>query len=602
MPKLTPLKPKAPPPKISSLFKDYFINSDEKLLAWLLLIGAAVCVIALVVVMATIAWWTAGFWALIVAKAGLTPFLYSVGEFALLAGAYVGAAVLKNFFIGKLAIRWRNWLTKKVIKELFKSENNYLELKRFSTVIENIAQRVQEDIKNFVELTLSVGADLLKSICSLVAFTGSLWIVGGPLAFTLLGLSVVIPGYLVWVALAVAMVATAITFGLGKALPKVTKKSETAEANFRQDLSQLNLEAENIAQEHAEKYYKTSLASKVQAVKKTANKKLNLETIIIAFQNFYFQIANVLPIICAAPLYFSGLIQIGQLMQVSLAFMEVSVALSLFVGSYQNIASCKASIERIIQLKTALQKKGLPLANDKAIVRKEREKDWIKIKNLDIMPPQLAPSSVNYIMRGLNIKLIPGEHILMKGPSGLGKSTLFKVISGIWKYGTGKVALPANKSFYFLPQRPVLPNDTLRAVLAYGEPVDTYTTKQYVTALRLVRLNRLIPMLDEVHPWSHQLSGGEQQRLSFARALLKKPDWLFLDEATSSLDEPSENYIYRMLKATLKDTTIISIGHRSTIEKHHSKTVFFKVGKNKEIKLSDKKVTPTEEQRLAFKA
>jgi putative ATP-binding cassette transporter len=296
------------------------------------------------------------------------------------------------------------------------------------------------------------------------------------------------------------------------------------------------------------------------------------------------QIAGILPNIVAAPLYFTGLIQLGQLMQIGLSFGQVSSSLSWFVEAYEGISNYKTSIDRITELQHAFGKEGLT-ANPKSIIRKEKNKDTLKIKQLSIMKPQAA--STQYIMRNLNLKLAPGEHLLIKGPSGLGKSTLFKVISGTWQYGEGAITVPSGKQMYFLPQKPTLPNDTLMAVLAYPEPVETYTQEQYSSVLKAVgNMDEFIARLQEKCAWAKELSGGQQQRISFARALLKKPDWLFLDEATASLDEESEQHIYSLIKE-LKDTTMVSIAHRQTVEKYHSRIVYFSVNNEKEIELKE---------------
>lgn len=570
-----------------NLITGYFFRSDQKLVAWLLLIGAVICVIGLVALMAGFAWWSAGFWAVLSAKA-LVPFLYSMGQFSLLIAGYAGTYVLRNFFIGKLSILWRNWQTKQIMEELY-DETNFLELKRTSPEIDNVGQRIQEDVKAFIDLTLNLGTDFLNSTLTLVTFIGSLWVIGGPLAFIAFGLNIVIPGYLVWVALLVAITATVITHFIGKSLPAANKNLERAEADFRQELTQFNENAENIAEEHAENYYKTTLENRIQTIKETANKKLDTQTKLTAFQNFYSQLGEILPNILAAPLYFSGLIEISQLMQIGMSFGQVSMALNWFANSYENLSMCKASIQRIIELQTDLEKEA-SMTNPKLIERTVRNKDSIKIKDLNIAEPKKT-SSMNYILRMLNLKLKPGEHVLIKGRSGMGKSTLFKILSGTWKYGDGKVRIPSGKSFYFLPQRPTLPSDTLKAVLAYPEKADTYTEDEYIAALTKVGgMTNFIGQLDVKRDWS-TLSGGEKQRISFARVLLKKPDWLFLDEATSALDEESEEHVYRTVKTVLSNTTIVSIAHRSTVEKHHSKILFFHANNDREVEISEQQVS-----------
>lgn len=555
--------------------KDFFVNGDSKLTAWTLLIGSVICVIGLVALINIFSWWFPTFWAALTAKA-LTPFLVCMAEFAAIAGAYMGVSVLQNYLTNKLSILWRNWLTTKMIDKLFNSENNYLDLKRFSSEVDNVAQRIQHDIERYVSLTLSLSMDFLKSTLSLGTFMGTLWVIGGTLSFTLFSLNLIIPGYLVWAALTTALVATIVTYYIGKPLSSLNKKSEQAEADLRQELAQLNQEAENIAEEHAEHYYKTTLSHKINDINKTATQKLDAQTRLLSFQNFYAQLSEILPYLLAAPLYFAGLFELGQLMQVSVAFGEVSNALSWFVNSYQNLADYKTSTQRIIELQNQLERGALNTST-KNIFKKVRDKTWIKVKNLRINQPQANESLP--IIHGVTLRLHAGEHVLLQGKSGIGKSTFFKVISGTWPYGAGKVSLPAGKTFYFLPQKPTLPHDTLKAVLAYPEPTDTYTDEQYRDVLNKIGgMSQYVTRLEEKHPWSSILSGGQQQRISFVRALLKKPDWLFLDEATSALDEESEEHVYTLTK-TLKDTTIVSIAHRSTVQKHHHKIVFFKSSK-----------------------
>ncbi|CEK11557.1 ABC transporter ATP-binding protein/permease [Legionella hackeliae] len=580
--------------KIFHLIKDYFLKSDEKLVAWLLLMGSVLCVVGLVALLAVFSWWTAGFWALLAAKS-LTPFLISIAQFACLVTAFVGVNVLKNYLIGKLSILWRTWLTKNIIHELFGSENNYLELRRFSSEVDHIAQRIQEDTKSFVDLTLNLGTDFLRSVLSLGTFAGTLWVVGGPLAFVLLGMNIVIPGYLVWLSLIIAIVATVITHYIGGSLKETTQKAKRAEASLREDLAQLNEEAENVAEEHAENYYKVSIDTKIQDIQETANKRLDTQTKLLAFQNFYSQVSQILPTALAAPLYFSGLIEMGQLMQIGMSFGQVTASLSWFVDAYENLATYQASIERLTELKKALEKESLA-SNAKLIYRKVRDKNSLNIKLEEIKQPRVPnpemsvskeESSSDIIMRKLKLKLPSGQSVLIKGPSGFGKSTLFKVISGTWKYGTGKVSVPSGKKLYFLPQNPSIPSDTLRGVLAYPDPQDTYTDEQYEAALEAVGgMNDFISKLGEKRDWSKQLSGGQKQRISFARALLKKPDWLFLDEATSSLDEESEDHVYRVIKK-MKDTTIVSIAHRNTVEKHHSRILLFSTTPDKQVEIKE---------------
>lgn len=574
--------------EVFDLLKDYFINSDEKLVAWLLLIGITLCVIGLVGLMFTFSLWSAGFWAVLTAKA-LTPFLYCIGQFAGLLAAYVGVFVLKDYLIGKLTLFWRNWLTKKYIKQLFNGKTNYLDLKRFSGDIDNIGQRIEDDVKKTVELTILLASDCLRAVLTLGIFIATLWVVGGALSFVLFGLNIVIPGYLVWIAIIIAIGATLTTHFIGRSLNANNLEAEQANADLRQDLTELTDEAENIAEEHAEHYYQTTIDNKIIEINNISDKRITTKASLTAFQSFYLQLSSFLPNLIAAPLYFSGLIGLDQLSQIAVAFMQVSWASSWFIEAYEGLTDCRTSLTRLIELQRSLDKEDV-LAPNKAIIRKVRDKESIHIKNLSVIRPEQSSSA--YIMRHLHLKLKHGENTLIQGPSGLGKSTLFKIISGSWGYGEGQVALPSNKRLYFLPQTPTLPNDTLMAVLSYPESVDTYTQEQYTEALHAVGgMDEFIGRLEEKCAWSKMLSGGQKQRISFARALLKKPDWLFLDEATASLDADGEEHVYKVVRG-LKDTTIVSIAHRDTVAKHHSRVVRLSATSEKNVEVHEIMSTP----------
>lgn len=571
--------------KIFKFVSDYYIKSDEKLVAWLLLIGVALSVIGLVALAAAFSWWSVGFWAALSTKA-LTPFLICIGQFGLLVVGAVVTNALKHFLMGALAIKWRNWLTNNLLNKTFSKEGGFLDLSRLSTSIDNPSQRIQGDIKDFVELTLMLGSDLLKAVLSLVTFTGALWVIGGPLSFVLLGLNIVIPGYLVWVALIIAITATAITYWIGKPLLNVNQQGRRVEADFRQELDTLNRESENISIEHGNSYYEKRSINKVQELQETATIKLYIQTKLTLFKSFYREISGFLPTILAAPLYFSGAIELGQLMQIGMSFWQVNSSLSWFVDTFEGFAKYQTSMHRVIELQEEYE--GELISNPKSIHRKEKDKE-IKIKNLSLMQPRV--SSSEYMIRKLSMTMKAKEHVLIKGTSGIGKSTLFKAISGNWRYGEGKIRVPLSESLYFLPQKPTIPNDTLMGVLAYPEDVTTYTEDQYTEALTLVGgMEKFIPSLQVNANWSSELSAGQQQLIAFARAILKKPDWLFLDEATSAVDEETESHLYSQVKMTLTNTTLVSIAHRTTVDKFHDRVVCIKVNQDRDAEVEEQRV------------
>lgn len=574
-----------------ALIKEYFFKSDQRLSAWLLFIGAILGIVAAVALTAAFSWWFAGFWAALTAMK-LSLFMASMKLFALITVGFVTASVITNYLKETLSIRWRNWLTNKLIYKYLASNNNYLELSRHPKQIDAISQRIQEDVRLFVDMTLSLSLDLFSSVITLSAFIGSLWMISGPLSFAILGLSITIPGYLVWCAILFAVVGTVLTQKISKALSSINREQKSLEADFRREMDLLQLNAENIAQEHGEDYYRQSLHEKLKDISSNAFKKLGVNTRVVAFQNFFQQLGSIFPYLAAAPLYFAGVTSLGDLMQVGFSFSQVQNALNWFSNTYDMLADYRASITRLIELDQIFSVDGLETNARDIVINEHTNGDELAVKHLTIK----KPSSSGYMLHELDVKFNRGESTLIKGPSGFGKSTLFKIFAGNWKYGEGEVLIPKAK-LYFAPQQPVIPEDTCKALLSFPEPETTYTEQQYQDVLHQVGLDDLQAELtnDTKQPWSF-LSRGQQQRISFARALLKKPDWLFLDEATASLDTGAEQAMYQLVKQQLPNTTFVSIAHRPTVEKFHQRVVAFERDGEGEFHLQDSLVLNLEQQ------
>ncbi len=568
--------------KIMTLMKDYFLKSNERYKAWMLLIGAALSTVALVALMFALSWWTAGFWAALSAK-NLGLFIASMQTFAYIVGCYIGVSVLKNYLVDVLSMNWRNWLTTTLMNR-YLANKNYLALMRHANQLDNPAQRIQEDVRSFVDTTLSLGLELMSSTLTLMVFIGILWVVGGSLSFVLLGASITIPGYLVWCALIFSGVASVITHYIGKRLTKLTHQQQGLEADFRKGIEYVNAEAENISQERGEKYHKQSLFQQFQEICKNTYQKILVKTNLVAFKGFYQQLSSIFPYFIAAPLFFRGFSTLGQLMQIAFSFQQVQTSSDWFINSYEVLATYKADVGRIMELDHALEQDALTSTKKDIQTKVGKPEEALTVQDLHLT----TPTSTEVMMRDLNLTLQRGENTLIKGPSGLGKSTLFKVMADTWKYGHGRAVVPDPRKACFLPQKPLLPDDTLRAVLAYPEPVDTYSDKRYIEVLKAVgQMDQFIRELDIKSAWSTRLSPGQQQRISFARALLKNPEWLFLDETTASLDPASEEHLYGLLKSKLKGTTFISIAHRPSVAKFHDRVITLATDQEGKIKLNE---------------
>lgn len=553
---------------------DYFLYSEERLSAWLFLIAAVLCIAALVGITLLFSWWSAAFWAAIIAK-NITLILWSSLSFVGLITGLIWGTSLKNYVTEALSIQWRKWLTLKFVNSYLGS-HNYLDLSRLYKQIENPEQRIQEDIDTFVDNTISLGLGLLQAVLTLPVFITSLWVIGGSISFFAFGSLIVIPGYLVWVAIGLAVVTGLITHFIAKGLTKVNSDQANYEADFRKEMQSVNQNAESIAQLRGEEYFQTSLTEKFKNIYDNAYEKLSIKTKLLSFQTLCQQMPMILPYLASAPLYIVGQIEMAQLMQVGIAFGEVNNSLGWFVNSYETLTEYKSSLGRLIELEQAL-KNGLK-SSPKAICIHQSDLGELFVCELNIT----EPSSPNVILNGLNLKFNAGQHTVIKAPSGIGKSTLLKVISGTWQYGDGKVTIPSQHPIYSLPQKPYLPNNTLRACLAFPKPSNHFTPEQYEKALVVVGLNNFINKLDTSSDrWSQDLSGGQQQRLSLARALLYGAKWLLLDEATASLDCEGEQQLYELITRQ-KDTTIISIAHRHTLDHFHNRMVIFKPSTNGE--------------------
>lgn len=552
------------------LFKEYFFESDERYSALLLLLGAILGVVALVAIMSMLAAWTVGFWAALT-QMSYPLYIASLQTLLALTIGYAGINIFKDYLIGVLTINWREWLTKRLVNKYTSSdENNYLELERHPSKIDHPSQRIQEDVPSFVEQTLKLGIGLLQSILTFAMFIGNLWVLGGAATFAILGVSITIPGYLVLVAILFAAVTGLITHFIGRALIDLNHGQQSLEADFRTDMEVLSNHAESVAQDHGEAYFRQSLLGKLQSICSNAYERLHVNLRLTAFNSLYQQISYVFPYIVAAPLYFARQTTLGQLMDIAYSFAQIQYSLNWFSDSYTDLASYSTNVARIVKLENAMADGGLETTARSIVVQEEGESGTLRVQNLTLA----KPSSTNHIMSELNLTFRSGENTLLKGPSGSGKSTLFKAIAGAWKYGSGDISVPDSARMCFLPQKPVLHNNTLKAILAYPQPVSTYTDEQYETVLRSVGgTDECIAELNTYAAWSKRLSPGEQQRISFARALLKRPDWLLLDEATSSMDEECERDMYNLIREQLTTTTFISIAHRSTVEEHHTRVV-----------------------------
>ena len=393
----------------------------------------------------------------------------------------------------------------------------------------------------------------------MVTFAVVLWDLSGSVDLTLWnGYVLHLPdGYLLYLALIYSIAGTLITFVLGKPLVKLNFRQQRYEADFRFSLIRVRENAESIALYKGEEIENLTLRERFFNVVKNYISLINCQKRLGFLTLGYAQLAVIFPILIAAPLYFAKIITMGSIMQINSAFGQVQSALSTLVANFSDWASWKAVIDRL-----ALFFDGMERADNFKCIKAQKDGVQFKVENLEV-----KTQSGEVLGKNVSFCLNLGDSLLIRGPSGCGKSTLIRTIAGIWPFSSGKVTEPASGEVLFLSQKPYLPQGTLREAAGYPKAPETQgLTEKYFKALNL---EHLLPLLDKEDIWSHILSLGEQQRVAFVRALLLKPKLLFLDEASSALDERSENIAYSLIKEELKDSIIVSVGHRSSLIAKH---------------------------------
>ena len=484
-------------------------------------------------------------------------FFYQLGTFTLLAVIYIINGVYRLYFQQMLMIEWRSWMTERFLSAWLQ-ERAYYRLQLLDKGTDNPDQRIADDLNIFVDLTLTLALGLLSAVVTLVSFIGILWGISG--ALTLFGYS--IPGYMVWVALVYAVVGTWLAHVIGRPLIKIGFDQQRYEANFRFSLVRLRENTEGVALYRGEASELQNFRSNFRDVITIWWTKMVKQKQLGWFQSFYGQVAIIFPFLVASPRFFSGQMPLGGIFQIASAFGQVQGALSWFLNAYTSFANWKATVDRLVGFSESIERVRLEadrLDGD----RIEGDAGTLSLEAVSLQLPQGRP-----LLAATSLELRPGESVLVSGPSGAGKSTLFRALAGIWPYWTGRISLPKGARLLFLPQKPYLPIGTLRHAVSYPEESSKFSDEELKSALSAVGLSG---DLERSENWAQVLSGGEQQRLAFARALLNKPDWLFLDEATASLPEDAQDALYRLLKERLPHTTVVSIGHRASLASHHQR-------------------------------
>jgi len=557
-------------PQAWAMIRPYW-SSDDRWAARALLLGVVLLTLAMVYLTVLLNQWNNAFYSALQDK-NMAAFRGQLFRVTYLITIFIFLAVYQVYLNQMLEIRWRRWLTDRYLRAWL-TDNAYYRMQLQASETDNPDQRIAEDVQLLATHTLGLFTGGLRATVTLVTFVAILWGLSGSLTVTVWDVDVRLPGYMVWVAVLYAILGTWVTDWLGRPLVRLNFDRQRYEADFRFSLVRFRENTEGVALYRGEADELRGFRARFEDVVRNWWGIMLRQKRMTYFTSGYGLGAWIVPSIVAAPRYFRGELGLGGLMQTSQAFQQVQDALSFFVQSYKEIAAWCAVVERLAGFDRTLDR--VLKQEVSGFRRVDGQPGQLSVAGLDVYRPD-----GQILLANVNLTVGRGDSVLLTGASGSGKSTLVRAIAGIWPFGRGEIRAARDARILFLPQRPYLPIGVLRDVVAYpmgGSGVDDAALRE---ALELVGLNELAARLDESSHWALRLSPGEQQRIAVARALIQKPDWLFLDEATSAVDEASEARLYRLLRERLPDTAVFSVGHRATLHSFHVRRVVIQLAGN----------------------
>ncbi|MBX8502097.1 ABC transporter ATP-binding protein/permease [Pseudomonas cichorii] len=546
-------------PRVWKLITPYW-RSEDRRMAWLLLAAVVGLSLFSVEISVQINSWYRDFYNAL-EKKDLASFTHLTLYFCAIAALAILVAVYRLYLTQMLTIRWRRWLTEQHFAKWL-SHRNYYQLEQTGHT-DNPDQRLSEDLDEFTSRTLSLGIGLMSTVVSLVSFSVILWGVSGSVEV----MGVTIHGYMFWAALVYAVVGSWLTHLIGRRLIVLNNQQERFEADMRFALVRVRENAESIALCDGEPNEKQRLSNRFGMIWSNFRSIMKVQKSLTFFTAGYSQIALIFPFIVAAPRYFAGKIELGDLMQINSAFGNVQENFSWFIEAYASLASWRATCDRLLSFRQGMDDNEAHLP----AITLSRDSEALQLQALGL-------AGGRELLRDASLSIQPGERVMLSGRSGSGKSTLLRALGGLWHEGQGHIRLP-DERYMFMPQKPYLPIGTLRDALSYPLAATQYPSERFVEVLHTCRLEHLVARLDEENHWQRLLSPGEQQRVAFARALLFAPKWLYLDEATSAMDEEDEAALYQALIDERPDMTILSIGHRSSLKRFHDRYLRVEGGK-----------------------
>jgi putative ATP-binding cassette transporter len=546
-----------------------FFRSEDRWRARLLLAGVIVAELALVGVLVLVNHWNARFFNALEARQW-DAFTAELVNFLVICACAIVAAMAQYFAGQALIIRWRAWLTHRYIGDWMREGRHY-RMRFTAAEVDNVHLRIAGDILLFLQRTHELGTGLLGSVVALVSFAFILWGLSASTPLPLFGTDWSFAGWLVFLAIGYALTGTLIAHWIGKPLIPLNFHQQRTESDFRFAIARLNDNTEPVALQRGEAVERAELTRRFGALVHVWQALVNRQTRLTGFIAGYAQASTVVPLLVAAPAYLTGAIPLGALMQTAMAFQRVEGAFAFCIGMYSKLAEWAAIMDRLRQFELAVA--AVDAHRGSARVEVIGGADGLAVEGLALTTPAGQP-----IARIASLDLVPGDRALIAGPSGSGKSSLFRALAGLWPLGRGTIRLPAGTDVLALPQRPYFPLGTLRQAVTYPTPPDAADRGAVDEALRAVGLATLIPRLDDTADWATILSGGEQQRVAFARALVARPKVLLLDEVASTLDEATARALYALVTTRLPATLILSIGRSAVLTDQHGHLFEMRLG------------------------